>query len=682
MKITHRYTLMVVPPILLLILGIVIANNLPSRRLVLSVVDNNGILKWQANSAVYRENYSPGFRLDLETQQFSFAKFKFRGDERYRNSDNTIVLEYSKNAGMLRQIGTDGQWESLPFETSIKGLGYQHHIATQDLVGLSRPGQIEVINARTKLNLQYNLRTNQSAGWIVRCLTTAQNGKALGFLIQKVSQTKLAAEGKSAFKLIEVDSQLKVEEKWSSVFEDSLCFLVENQIYRLHFPAQNSNAQPNDSRSVIESYDIETGAMKSSRVLPPELKDSIAKVKFRGVQIKGNLIFLQSVSRAFSLSNLTEIKLPTKNLIVHEMNADGSIIVCFSEEISGKAWHLLDGGTNETLVSFHPIDGLVSLKGRFLIYSSDQYGGTFRVADKITGKILYDKSPFAWVLWIVPAYIFGTAAWVCFAVRALESLGARWAWFVILATLTITVTPCVVYLNCWNPAFNAHYHSLTSSAPFLPAVAAGCLWLAVGTVPLRWRVLPLSLLLIGSVIAAKLEHYKNMLLLHECFQVTLGFLPVCLALRWLGLFPGSQISSRYRVTTRDFFMMTALLGALLVVAGNFEGYVKGSSFSNISKTSLVSFAAVQSMFGLALFLSLKRAHKTCLCLALLMAVVVCIDFEYHWITTAQPARQLEAWIWIGRAVLVAGILGFAYLPCAVHACFGLGRFKEYPIAKD
>ncbi len=682
MKITHRYALMVVPPILLLILGIVIASNLPSRRLSLSLVDNNGILKWQANTAVYRENYSPGFRLDLESQQFSFTKIKFRGDERYRNFDNTIVLELSKNAGTLRQIGTDGQWESLPFETSIKGLGYQHLIATQDLVGVSRMGLIEVINARTKLNRQYNLLTNLSAGWFVRCLTATQNGKALGFLIEKVSQTKLANERDSAFKLIEVDAQLNVEEKWSSVFEDSLCLLVGNQIYRFHFRAKNPNAHSDDSKAVIESYDIEKGVMKSSRVLPPELQDSIAQAKYRGVQIRGNLIFLQSSSRAFSLSNLTEIRPSDKNLHIHEMNADGSIIVCFSEEISGRAWHLLDRRTNEKLVSFHQNDGSTSVDGRFLVHTSDRFGGTFRVADKNTGKMLYHKSPFAWILWIVPAYILVTAAWACFAASALESLDDRWAWYIALATLTITVTPCVIYLSYWNPAFTAHYHSLVSSAPFLPAVAAGCLWLASGTAPLRWRMLPLSLLLIGSVVAARLEHYRNMRLLHECFQVALGFLPICLVTRWLGLFPGSQISSRYRVTTRDFFMMTALLGALLVVAGNFEGYVKGSSFSNISKTSLVFFAAVQSLFGLALFLSLKRAHKTSFCLALLMAIVVCIDFEFHWITDERPVRRFEEWIWIGRAVLVAGILGFAYLPCAVHACFGLGRFKEYPIAKD
>jgi hypothetical protein len=194
--------------------------------------------------------------------------------------------------------------------------------------------------------------------------------------------------------------------------------------------------------------------------------------------------------------------------------------------------------------------------------------------------------------------------------------------------------------------------------------------------------LPLSLLLIGAVFAARLEHLRNLRLLHECFQVIIGFLPICILIRWMRLFPRGPLHSRYRPTTRDFFVMTALLAALLVV-GNFEGYVKGSSIYNVSINSLVFFGASQSMFALALFLSVKRAHKASLCLALLLAIAVCVDFEFHWIANEpRVLGMFEGKMWMARAVLMSGILGFTYLPCAIHLVLARDKSASNPVVQS
>ncbi|MFO0940378.1 MAG: hypothetical protein U0930_06380 [Pirellulales bacterium] len=673
MKNTHRYALLVVPPALLLILGLAIACNLPCKSLVVYSMDRSqGHIEFQGNPT---PRYCPGYQLDLNTKQIRFVgNLPFLPAERFRSSDGRFIVEKAIGPeGTLRQKNPDGTWELQTFTKSTAD--NQVFVAAYDLVGVIRGTSINVINTREKNSQKIEV----PSGWRIHHSFPTQNGNSLVFLISRGK----AVHENFEFKLIEVDQQLNRKEKWHLDFRDCSSFVSENCLYRIVFNSPKSQQSGESVKGLLESYDLETGELASSVELPGEFRDNRGNTSDKYARISRNLIFVDNGSRIFNLHTLKEIKLSDPRLRVSRSNRDGSVLMCSSGDYLDPNLHLIDGLTQKKIAHFSPSDTSIAYRGNLIISVSDRFGGTIRIADMDSGKVVYDRSPFAWVLWIVPFFIWGIVAWSSFAVRALERHDARWAWFVALVTLTITVTPCAIYLNYWNPSFIPYSQGLLASTPFLPAVAASCLWLVLGTEPLRWRILPLSLLLIGSVLSARLQHLSSMRLLHECFQVIVGFVPICLVMRWRKIIPTQQIGSRHQVTTRDYFVMSALLAGLLVAAGNFEVYVKGSSFYNLNSASLAFFGAVQFLLCLALFLSLKKAHRTILCLALLMALTLCFDFEYHWINIVDiQVVWLRETIRVARAALITGVLSMVYLPCAIHLVLARDKSASNPVVQS
>ncbi len=612
---TLRTVVLYATPCLLMMLGLFVAKNLPCREFYFSSIDDQrqtlelyGLSKARSADGLHR-----GVRINLASKKTCFAEVLRPSFCYLWSADQDVgVVDNGKKRAVIYKT-ENGEWGSTEYAATLNTSLKLPIGVAKDLVAYSKDRFLQPSTGRI-----IQIRLFQT--WKLMSIKESSHGSGTDLL--SVSPHTFTKEGyRQELCCLQVDQGLNVSQKWQMYLEGTVHIALEgNRIYRVCYELDRDGLFDGSSAMMLEARDLATGSLLSRAKLPESISSQIQNCQHeKDVQYGKSVLRIQSNGRlrTFLLSNFQEVMGGGSNQSVWDCNPNGSILVC-TEKSSTR---MIDGSTQEVLLSADNFRGC--LYNEYFTTTSNWMGGTFGVAERDSGRVLYHASPFAWLLLVVPMFFLGSVLW---SLWAFEQLGMRVsAWLAL-----ILLAPLGTYLHDWPGVIAEIKFELLSI--LIVVTIASCLWLVSGWAKLRWRLLPVSLVVLMTFAAIPVLSQDKALPSLACVTTLALFLPVCIWLRTIGCFPSPlQFScKRPRIEIRDYFAISALVALFLNLFPSIAVFESGFKRLHLGSTGQYLAVAAPLAVSLAVYCNVKQLTKIVKATVIVTAVVLMIDFELTW----------------------------------------------------